>query len=117
MLVVGGVFLWLLKGGSPAPGVREVLSRGSQVQGRVGGSNRGGLEELEEVWGWRKQDRAGGLSHADPAGVLGAGTAPQRCSQWGVRDQALDIPGGVWVAQQGGDSPELAPFRDKPRSS
>ena len=49
----------------------------------MGGSNRGGLEELEEVWGWRKQDRAGGLSHADPAGVLGAGTAPQRCSQWG----------------------------------
>lgn len=34
-----------------------------------------------------------------------------------VRDQALDIPGGMWVAQQGGDSPELAPFRDKPGSS
>ena len=27
--------------------------------------------------------RGGGLSHADPAGVLGAGTAPQRFSQWG----------------------------------
>lgn len=64
----------------------------------------------QHVWGWRKWEGAGGPSHL--------GLAPQRCSQWGGRGtRPFDIPGGMWMAQQGGDSRELAPFRDEPRSS
>lgn len=44
----------------------------------------------QHMWGWRKWEGAGGLSDAGPAGVLGAGTAPQRCSPGGrAWDQAL----------------------------
>lgn len=72
----------------------------------------------QHVWGWRKWEGAGGPSDAGPAGVLGAGTAPQRCSQWGgCGTRPFDVPGGMWMAQQGGDSRELAAFRDEPRSS
>lgn len=95
--------------------MQEVLSRGSQVRGGVGGSNTGCLSGsalgsarvgLEEV--------GRGRGTVTP----GAGMAPQRCSQWGGRGtRPFDIPGGMWMAQQGGDSRELAPFRDEPRSS
>lgn len=71
----------------------------------------------QHVWGWRKQDRAGGLSRR-PRWCPGGWDGPSEVFSVGwAWDQALDIPGGKWVAQKGGDSRELAPFRDEPRSS
>ena len=121
VLVVGGVFLCLLKGVCPAPGVCEVLSRGSQVRGRVGSSNRGGLTGQHfriSMCGAGGSRTGRGTVTRRPRWCPGGWDGPSEVFSVGQAwDQALDIPSGMWVAQHGGDSPELVPFRDEPRSS